>query len=349
MVDYIKINVKAGKGGKGAVSFQTSRSRKKGPPDGGDGGDGGNVYLEVSKDLSTLLPYRYKKNFTAGDGKNGGKNNRKGAVGEDTYLPVPAGCRVSDQKGTLIADLTNVGEKVMVTRGGRGGRGNGHIKKSEFRDQAPPAGGQGSKIKKQKSKAQSLESSMWEWFEEGEKGQEISLTLELKLLAGGGLIGLPNAGKSTLLSKLTAATPEIGDYPFTTIVPNLGVMTHKGRELVIADVPGLIEGASQGKGLGDLFLRHIERTKLLVHLVSAESENPKENIDTVNYELAAYSRNLMDVVQIYVLTKIDTLDKRELKNKVNQLQKKGIKVILTSSVTGEGLDSLKDEIISKSK
>src|SRR3989344_7367155 len=332
MVDYIKINVKAGKGGKGAVSFQTSRSRKKGPPDGGDGGDGGDVYLEVSRDLSTLLPYRYKKNFKAGDGKNGGKNNRKGAMGEDTHLPVPAGCRVTDQNGALIADLTKVGEKVRVTGGGRGGRGNGHIKMSDLR-----------------SKIKDRESNLWEWFEEGEKGQEIYLTLELKLLADVGLIGLPNAGKSTLLSKLTAATPEIGDYPFTTIVPNLGVMTNKGRELVIADVPGLIEGASQGKGLGDLFLRHIERTKLLVHLVSAESENPKENIDTVNYELAAYSRNLMDVVQIYVLTKIDTLDKRELKNKVNQLQKKGIKVILTSSVTGEGLDSLKDEIISKSK
>jgi len=332
MVDYIKINAKAGKGGKGSVSFQTSRSRKKGPPDGGDGGDGGNVYLEVSKDLSTLLPYRYKKNFSAGDGKNGGKNNRKGAMGEDTYLPVPAGCRVSDQKGTLMADLTKVGEKVLVAKGGRGGRGNGHIKMSD-----------------QRSKIKDRESSLWEWFEEGEKGQEIYLTLELKLLADVGLIGLPNSGKSTLLSKLTSATPEIGNYPFTTIVPNLGVMTHKGRELVIADVPGLIEGASQGKGLGDLFLRHIERTKLLVHLVSAESENPKENIDTVNYELAAYSRNLMDVVQIYVLTKIDTIDEKELNNKANRLQKNGIKVIPISSETGEGLDKLKDEIISKSK
>lgn len=347
MVDYVKINVKAGKGGNGAVSFQTSRYRKKGPPDGGDGGDGGNVYLEVSKDISTLLPYRYKKNFKAGDGKNGGKNHRKGAKGRDIFLPVPAGCKVTDEKGVLIADLTRVGEKVLIAKGGRGGRGNSHIKRSDFRIQNSESKIKENKIHSSGSKPRVIASDMWQWFEEGEEGQEIYLTLELKLLADVGLIGLPNAGKSTLLSKLTAATPEIGSYPFTTIVPNLGVLNYKGKELVIADVPGLIEGASKGKGLGDLFLRHVERTKILVHLVSAESENPKDNIDTINYELAAYSRNLIDIPQIYVLSKIDVINGKELKNKISQLEKNGIKVIPISSVTGEGLDRLKDAIISK--
>lgn len=342
MIDFVRIKVKAGKGGDGAVSFAHLRGQPYGPPDGGDGGDGGNVYLVVSKDLNTLLPYRYKKNFKAGDGQRGGKNHKKGSSGEDLYLPVPAGTRVTDPSGQPFADLTQVGEKVMVAKGGKDGRGNMHIKKSDFRhrsrsDLRPPRGLQTSDISKKE---------MWHWFEKGEEGTEIGLTLELKLLADVGLIGLPNAGKSTLLSKLTAAHPKIGPYPFTTTEPNLGVMHYKGKELVMADIPGLIEGASKGKGLGDQFLRHVERTKILTHLISVEAQDPVLSLESVNSELREYSRELVDKPQIYILTKIDILEKEELKNKIAQFKKQSIKVLPISALTGEGLERLKDEIIS---
>jgi len=189
----------------------------------------------------------------------------------------------------------------------------------------------------------------WVWFEPGEEGQETILTLELKLLADVGLIGLPSAGKSTLLSKLTAAHPEIAPYPFTTLEPNLGVMVHKGRELVLADIPGLIEGSSKGKGLGDLFLRHVERTKLLVHLVSVEAEDPLGAVSVINKELESHSGDLAAKPQIILLTKIDIVDGKELSKKVDQFNKKGIKVIPISAMGGEGLDRLKDEIIARCK
>src|SRR3989344_1121514 len=230
MVDYVKLKLKAGRGGNGAVSFSHLRGQPYGPPDGGDGGDGGDVYLVVTKDLTTLLPYRYKKHFEAEDGTRGGKNQKTGKHGGSLLLEIPPGTRVTDEEERLIADLTRVGEKVLIAKGGSGGRGNMHIKRSDF----------GPKMSKDD----------WHWFEKGEGGGELTITLELKLLADVGLIGLPNAGKSTLLSKLTAAHPKIAAYPFTTIEPNLGVMHHKGKELVIADIPGLIEGASHGKGLG---------------------------------------------------------------------------------------------------
>jgi len=334
MVDYVKIKVKAGHGGSGAVSFQRSRGSPYGPPDGGDGGDGGDVYLTVDKDLTTLLPYRFKKDFKAEDGTRGGKNHKKGAAGEPLYLSVPAGTKVSDGKNQLIADLIKVGEAVMVVKGGRGGRGNAHIKKSDLRSKVSDIYGEEAK-------------KVWHWHEEGEEGQESGLTLELKLLADVGIIGLPNAGKSTLLSKLTSATPKIAAYPFTTLEPNLGVMQHKGKEVVLADIPGLIEGASKGRGLGDLFLRHIERTRALVHLVSVEVEKPSQSFAVVNKELEAYSSELRNKPQLIVLTKIDLINEKELTNKAHQFKNKGIKVVPISSVTRVGLESLKDELIRK--
>jgi GTP-binding protein len=330
MIDYVKIKLKAGKGGNGAASFQRLRGRPYGPPDGGDGGEGGNVYLVVSRDLTTLIPYRYKKHFEAKDGVRGAKNHRKGKSGEDLFLSVPAGTRVMDASERLFADLTRMGEKVMVAKGGKGGRGNMHIKRSEIRGNTPGLG--------RKSEA-------WRWFEKGEEGQEIELILELKLLADIGLIGLPNAGKSTLLSKLTAATPKIASYEFTTLEPNLGVMRHKGKEIVLADIPGLIEGASKGKGLGVQFLRHVERTKILVHLISIESEDPVGDLKTVDDELKKYSEVLGDKPQVYLLTKIDIVDLEDFENKVSQFKKKRVKVLPVSSVTGDGLEELQDAII----
>jgi GTP-binding protein len=338
MVDYVKITTKAGKGGDGTISFARKRGKKFGRPEGGDGGDGGSVCLAVDRDLTTLIEFRYKKDFKAGDGQRGGKNNKRGAEGGDLVLSVPAGTRVEDSKGRLFADLTSVGEKVMAVKGGKGGRGNAHMKRSELRVQNEEFG-----------------RNKWSWFEKGFEGQEINLVLELKLLADVGLVGLPNAGKSTLLSVITAATPKIADYPFTTLEPNLGVMTHKGKELVIADIPGLIEGASKGKGLGDIFLRHVERTKVLVHLVSAQSADLIGDIETIRQELKSYSKDLssgetslLDKPEVVLLTKIDTLNKEELKKKTAILKKKKIVVMAISSVSGEGLEQLKNELIRKS-
>ena len=335
MVDYVKLKLKAGRGGDGAVSFQHLRGQPYGPPDGGDGGDGGDVYLIVTKDLTTLLPYRYKKQFEAEDGTRGGKNNKTGKHGEPLLLEVPPGTRVTDEEERFIADLTRVGDKVLIAKGGRGGRGNAHVKKSEFRMR-------NSEFKKEENS----KFNMLHWFEKGEESTEIGITLELKLLADVGLIGLPNAGKSTLLSKLTAAHPKIAAYPFTTIEPNLGVMHHKGKELVIADIPGLIEGASKGKGLGDQFLRHVERTRVLAHLISVESTDPVKDLKTIDKELKEYSEELANKPQIYILTKIDIVDLEEFKNKASQFIKKKIKILPTSAISGDGLEELRDAIIS---
>ncbi|OGY27710.1 MAG: hypothetical protein A2Z42_05005 [Candidatus Woykebacteria bacterium RBG_19FT_COMBO_43_10] len=337
MVDYVKLKLKAGRGGDGAVSFQHLRGQPYGPPDGGDGGDGGDVYLIVTKDLTTLLPYRYKKQFEAEDGTRGGKNNKTGKHGEPLLLEVPPGTRVTDEEERFIADLTRVGDKVLIAKGGRGGRGNAHVKKSEFRMR-------NSEFKKEENS----KFNMLHWFEKGEESTEIGITLELKLLADVGLIGLPNAGKSTLLSKLTAAHPKIAAYPFTTIEPNLGVMHHKGKELVIADIPGLIEGASKGKGLGDQFLRHVERTRVLAHLISVESTDPVKDLKTIDKELKEYSEELANKPQIYILTKIDIVDLEEFKNKASQFIKKKIKILPTSAISGDGLEELRDAIISNS-
>src|SRR4030067_2370215 len=333
MIDYVRIKVKAGDGGNGAVSFQHLRGQPYGPPDGGDGGDGGDVYLFVTKDLTPLLPYRYKKQLEAEDGTRGGKNNKTGKHGEPLLLEVPPGTKVTDEEESFIADLTRVGDKVLIAKGGRGGRGNAHVKKSEFRLQNEDL--RSGKEKNSKFAIRNSQFYMLHWFEKGEESTEIGITLELKLLADVGLIGLPNAGKSTLLSKLTAAHPKIAAYPFTTIEPNLGVMHHKGKELVIADIPGLIEGASKGKGLGDQFLRHVERTRVLAHLISVESTDPVKDLKTIDKELKEYSEELANKPQIYILTKIDIVDLEDFKNKVSQFKKKKIKVMPISSETGD--------------
>jgi len=330
MIDYVRLKIKAGDGGSGAVSFAKQNRRSLGPPDGGDGGDGGAVYIFVDKNLTTLLPYRYKKDFKANDGARGAENHKKGAAGSNLFLPVPVGTRVTDEKDNLFADLVGVQEKVLVAKGGGGGRGNSHIKMSDLR----------SKISEGYNGK-----DLWQWHEPGEEIREIKLTLELKLLADIGLIGLPNAGKSTLLSKLTSATPKIAAYPFTTLEPNLGVFRHKGKELVLADIPGLIEGASEGKGLGDQFLRHVERTRLLAHLIPADEENPLLKMSSINNELRSYSKDLSDKPQIIILTKIDLLSEDDLKNKTAQFKKKKIKVIPISAMGGKGLEELKDELI----
>lgn len=334
MVDFVKIRIKAGDGGKGHVSFRRLKGKSYGPPEGGDGGDGGNIFINSTTNLSTLIPYRYKKEFKAKDGEPGGKSLKKGAKGEDLVLSVPLGTIIRDEAGFTIADLTKDDQAELVALGGKGGRGNAHIKISNVKDE---------------------KSSKWDYLkhaEGGGKGEEVTLTLELKLLADVGLVGLPNAGKSSLLSRLTSAKPKISPHPFTTLEPNLGVMYHKGKELVIADIPGLIEGASKGKGLGDQFLRHVERTRVLVHLVSAESQNPFADIVVIKNELSEYSkdfpagsRSLNDKPVITLLTKIDTLTEDELNNKVDQFKNYNIKILPISAEGGVGLDKLKDEMI----
>ena len=333
MVDYVKIKIKAGDGGSGHVSFGKLKGKPYGPPEGGDGGDGGNAFIKTTRNLSTLIPYRYKKDFEAEDGENGGKSQRKGAKGEDLFLEVPLGTLVKDESGFTIVDLIKNDQRELVALGGKGGRGNAHIKRSSM----PP----NQKI-----------SEFSRHAEGGSNGEEVNITLELKLLANVGLIGIPSSGKSTLLSKLTSAKPKISPHPFTTLEPNLGVMYHKGKELVLADIPGLIEGASEGKGLGDQFLRHIERTKILVHVVSAESPNLFADIVVIKKELSEYStkitpgsQSLSDKPEVMVLNKIDVLSEDELKNKLDQFKKYNIEVIPISSTIGDGLDKVKDKII----
>lgn len=338
MVDYVKIKVKAGDGGKGHVSFRKVKGKPYGPPEGGDGGDGGNAFIRATNNLSTLIPYRYKKDFKAADGQDGGKSLKKGGKGEDLILEVPLGTLIKDDSGFTTADLTKEDQQELIALGGKGGRGNAHLKR------LTPTGRRqvvGSKL-----------SDPMRHVEGGGEGEEVELTLELKLLADVGLIGLPSSGKSALLSKLTSAKPKISPYPFTTLEPNLGVMYHKGKELVIADIPGLIEGASKGKGLGDQFLRHVERTRVLVHLVSAESQNPFADIVVIKNELSEYSKDfpagsesLNDKPEITVLTKIDVLTDVDLKDKLDQFNRYNIEVLPTSSTLGGGLDKLKDKII----
>src|SRR3989344_9367232 len=351
MIDYVKIKVKAGKGGRGHVSFRRLKGKPYGPPEGGDGGDGGDVFIKASGSLSTLIPYRFKKDFKSSDGASGGKSQSKGAKGADLILEVPCGTLVKDEDEREISDLVRLGEKVLIAKGGGGGKGNAHVKMSDVtlrhaQGDAEQSRSIRSKMSDVGQKSYVKDYSYLKKAEEGKEGEEASLTLELKLLADVGLVGLPNAGKSTLLSKLTAAHPKIASYPFTTIEPNLGVMHHKGKELVMADIPGLIEGASKGRGLGDQFLRHVERTKVLAHLVSVESTDPVADLKTVDRELKQYSEQLRRKPQIYILTKIDIVDLEDFKNKVSQFKKKKIKEMPISSVTGDGLDELKDAIIS---
>jgi len=322
--DRAKIYVKAGSGGNGSAHFHREKFVPLGGPDGGDGGRGGSVYLETDAGMNTLVDYHYRPHHFATEGKPGGAQKMHGAKGQDLYLKVPAGTLVrNEETGELLADLTEPNQQVMVARGGRGGLGNVHFKTST--NQAP------------------REAQL------GEPGEEVTLLLELKLIADVGLVGYPNAGKSTLLSVVTAATPRIADYPFTTLVPNLGVvvigdpMSGDDFSFVLADIPGLIEGAAQGVGLGHEFLRHVERTRLLLHLIDGGSfeRDPWEEFEAINRELAEYSPDLAERPQIVVLTKMDLPEARERWETLRQrAEEAGLVAMAISSATHEGTQEL---------
>lgn len=317
-VDRVEVKVKAGDGGNGALSFRHEKFKARGGPDGGDGGHGGNVVLQASRNQNTLAAFRYKKLLQAKNGQPGGKRRRHGKNGEDLRVDVPVGTQVLDSSSEVVIDLTQDGQTFMLAQGGHGGFGNAHFTSSTR--QAPMIA------------------------EKGEKGDELDSVFELKMIADVGIIGLPNAGKSTLLSVVSNAKPEIADYPFTTLVPNLGVVdVDKDHSLLLADIPGLIEGASQGKGLGDEFLRHVERTSTLLHLIDAYGDDITGGYKTIIKELAEYKVDLSQKSQVVALTKIEGMPKKDLQSKINRLKKvipKKTPLLAFSSNSREGLDEL---------
>lgn len=318
--DYTKIFVKSGNGGNGAISFRREKYVAAGGPDGGDGGKGGDVYFITDKDSNTLINFRYNKKFKAENGQNGSGARCNGKQGQDLYIKVPIGTVVKDaETGEIVADLSEENSKELVLPGGRGGKGNTHFATSTR--QAP------------------------RFAQSGEKGIEKELILELKSLADVGLVGFPNAGKSTFLSVVTDAKPKIADYPFTTLNPNLGVVkTEDGNSFVIADIPGLIEGASDGVGLGIQFLRHIERTRLLLHLIDVsgfQGRNPVDDFYSINNELKNYSEKLTKKKQIIVATKLDVAQDNTLYKELEKVAKKeGLEIFQISSITKQGLKEL---------
>ena len=322
--DYTKIIIKSGDGGNGAVSFRREKYVAAGGPDGGDGGKGGDIYFQVDKDKNTLIDFRYNKKFKAKNGENGSGSHCNGKYGEDLYIKVPIGTVIKDaETGKVIADLSEPNQKELILKGGRGGRGNSHF--ATATRQAP------------------------RFSEDGEKGEEKELILELKLLADVGLLGFPNVGKSTFLSIVTDAKPKIANYHFTTIEPNLGVVkTKDGNGFVIADIPGIIEGASEGVGLGIQFLRHVERTRLLLHFLDVsgqEGRDPVEDFYAINKELKKYSEKLSTRKQIIVANKIDVMQDDTLLKEVEKLAKKEkMEIFKISAVTKEGVEELIDHV-----
>ena len=314
--DYTKIFVKSGNGGNGAISFRREKYVAAGGPDGGDGGKGGDVYFITDKDSNTLINFRYNKKFKAENGQNGSGARCNGKQGKDLYIKVPVGTVVKDLKtGNIIADLVHHEQKVLVAQGGRGGRGNARFATAQKR--AP------------------------QFCEPGEPPIERELSLELKLIADVGLLGMPNAGKSTFISRISSAKPKIADYPFTTLIPNLGVVRKpSGDGYVVADIPGLIEGASEGVGLGHDFLRHVERCRFLVHIIDTTAENPMDNYEKINLELEKHSEKLGALYQIIALNKIDAIDEERKNQLFDQFKKKSDDVFLISAVTGENIDKL---------
>lgn len=318
--DYTKIFVKSGNGGNGSISFRREKYVAAGGPDGGDGGKGGDVYFITDKDSNTLINFRYNKKFKAENGQNGSGARCNGKQGQDLYIKVPIGTVVKDaETGEIVADLSEEDSKELVLPGGRGGKGNTHFATSTR--QAP------------------------RFAQSGEKGIEKELILELKSLADVGLVGFPNAGKSTFLSVVTDAKPKIADYPFTTLNPNLGVVkTDDENSFVIADIPGLIEGASDGIGLGIQFLRHIERTRLILHLIDVsgfQGRNPVDDFYSINNELKNYSEKLTKKKQIIVATKLDVAQDDTLYKELEKVAKKeGLEIFKISSITKQGLKEL---------
>jgi GTP-binding protein len=317
-LDQAKVYIRSGDGGAGAVSFRREKFIEFGGPDGGDGGRGGDVWAEAVDGLNTLIDYRYQQHFKAKTGGHGMGRNRAGAKGADAVLRVPVGTQVlAEDNETLIADLTETGERVQLARGGNGGFGNAHFKSSTNR--AP------------------------RHANPGQEGEERWIWLRLKLIADIGIVGLPNAGKSTLLARVSAAKPKIADYPFTTLHPHLGVVRHKGEEFVLADIPGLIEGAHEGQGIGDRFLGHVERCGALIHLVDAAGDDPLAAYGTVRRELAAYGHGLADKPEMLVLSRADIAASEELAAAREALARAaGQEPLIISAATGRGIEALLD-------
>ncbi len=312
-LDQAKVYVRSGDGGNGCVSFRREKFVEFGGPDGGDGGRGGDVIVECVANLNTLLDYRYQQHFKAKKGGHGKGQNRSGARGADVVLKVPPGTQILDEDNeTLIADLTKPGDRIVLARGGNGGFGNTHFKSST--NQAP------------------------RHANPGQQGEELYIWLRLKLIADAGIIGLPNAGKSTFLARVSAAKPKIADYPFTTLHPNLGVVRIDNTDVVLADIPGLIEGAHEGAGLGDRFLGHVERCAVLLHLVDATLDAPAEAYAIIRGEVEAYGAGLEDKPEIVALSKADAVPAAEMKKKARALKKAaGVAPLIVSAASGAGV------------
>lgn len=325
-IDEVKIHLKAGDGGNGASSFRREKFISHGGPDGGDGGRGGSIIFECVKDLNTLIDFRFQQHFIAKSGVRGHGANRSGISGDDMVLKVPLGTQVfSEDESEMITDLMLDGERVTIVKGGRGGLGNSNFKSS---------------INRAPTHAQ-----------KGEEGEQLCVKLKLKLLSDAGLLGMPNAGKSTFLAATTRAKPKIADYPFTTLKPQLGVVYVDNHEFVLADIPGLIKGASEGRGLGDRFLKHVERCGVLLHLIDGSAENVVENYSTIRDELAGYSPELLEKSEVIALNKIDLLSEKEVKEKIAALKKflknsgqKNPKIFAISSATQDGVKEVLREL-----
>lgn len=321
-LDQAKVYIRSGAGGPGAVSFRREKYIEYGGPDGGNGGKGGDVVFEAVPGLNTLIDFRYAQHFKAPRGGHGMGKNRTGASAPDLVIEVPVGTQILDEdRETVLADMTEEGQRIVLLRGGMGGRGNASYKTSTNR--APRQ------------------------HQPGEPGEEMWAWLRLKLLADVGLLGLPNAGKSTFINQVSNAQAKVGDYAFTTLVPKLGVVRHKGREFVLADIPGLIEGAAEGAGIGDRFLGHIERCRVLIHLVDIAGEDPAEAMQVVERELDAYGAGLAEKPRIVALNKIDLADAELVEAFAAELQAVGAEqVFAVSGSTGEGIEHLLDAVLS---
>ncbi|MFC2125599.1 GTPase ObgE [Bacteroidota bacterium] len=318
-IDYVKIFTRSGQGGAGSVHFRREKFVPKGGPDGGDGGRGGHIIIKGNKQLWTLLHLKYRKHVIAEDGNNGEGGKRTGAQGMDQILEVPLGTIAKDaETDTFLTEIIDDGQEAIITPGGKGGLGNDHFKSAT--SQTP------------------------QYAQPGESGIERKVVFELKVLADVGLVGFPNAGKSTFLSVVSEAKPKIGDYPFTTLVPNLGVVSYRDyKSFIVADIPGIIEGAAEGKGLGHRFLRHIERNSILLFMIPADANDIEKEYKILISELEKYNSELLDKKRILAISKSDLLDD-ELKEDTMKLVPSKIPSILISSVTGEGIQELKDQI-----
>ena len=320
MIDSVLIQITSGSGGDGAISGRHEKFVPRGGPDGGDGGRGGNVIIVGDHNENTLINFRYEKNFSASNGENGSKAKKHGKDGDDVVIRVPVGTQIINETGSVVADILNSGEEYMAAPGGRGGYGN--VKYSSSTSQYPVIA------------------------QAGEEGLKTSLRLELKLIADVGIIGVPNAGKSSLITFLTAARPKIANYPFTTIDPVLGIVEHRDKDFVMVDIPGLIEGAHEGIGLGHEFLRHIERTRVLIHLVDGTSENPSEDFHKINKELALYNEALIGKPQILAINKVDLDEVSVLAEDIrDSMGEYAWKFHIISAVSGEGVGSMMDEVV----